>query len=118
MRFSWTATIDVDGNMTTTPMVVEKPVENLDVPAAKKILSAAAKKLGVTLDKASLNAGAALLAQHGSGMYAKNLECLASYIAKAPLRTPWSRPQNALRSRISCFLPINIAFFSLMYCVF
>ena len=26
LRFSWTATIDTDGNMTATPLVVEKPV--------------------------------------------------------------------------------------------
>ena len=84
-RFEWTASVDVFGNVTSTPMKFERPVGNLDVPAAKKTLSAAAKKLGVTLDKASLDAGAALLSQHGAGMYAKNLAYLASYVARSPL---------------------------------
>ncbi|MBR1836237.1 MAG: hypothetical protein IJ783_03015, partial [Kiritimatiellae bacterium] len=84
-RFEWTATVDVFGNVTSTPPKFEKPVENLNAAEARKILGDTAKKLGVALDKRSLAAGAALLAQHGSGMYAKNLGYFAGFIARQPL---------------------------------
>ena len=87
-RFEWTATVDTDGKVTSTPMKFEKPVANLDNATAKKVLGDAAKKLGVKLNKASLAAGATLLAQHGAGMYAKNLAYLAAYIVKSPLAGP------------------------------
>ena len=70
-RFEWTATVDTEGKVTSTPMKFEKPVANLDNATAKKVLGDAAKKLGVKLNKASLAAGATLLAQHGAGMYAR-----------------------------------------------
>ena len=84
-RFEWTATADVHGNITTSPMKFEKPVGNLDNARAKKLLSDAAGRLGVKLDRRSLNAGAALLAQHGSGLFAGNLKYLASFIVRQPL---------------------------------
>ena len=84
-RFEWTATVDVFGNVTSTPPKFEKPVENLNAAEARKILGDTAKKLGVALDKRSLAAGAALLAQHGNGMYAKNLGYFAGFIARQPL---------------------------------
>ncbi len=87
-RFEWTATVDTEGKVTSTPMKFEKPVANLDNATAKKVLGDAAKKLGVKLNKAALAAGATLLAQHGAGMYAKNLAYLAAYIAKSPLAGP------------------------------
>ena len=85
LRFSWTATINVNGTMATTPMVVEKPLGNVSRADAKKAVSAAAKDFGVKLGKAELNAAANLYARHASGMYPKNAAYLAHYIAKLPL---------------------------------
>ena len=55
VRFSWTATIDVDGNMTTTPMVVDQPVAQLTAKAARAKVDAAANGLGVKLTSAQAN---------------------------------------------------------------
>ena len=84
-RFEWTATIGIDGSVSTTPMVFEKPVENLTAADAKKILGRAAAKLGVKPGRAELNAAAALLIQHGTGMFRKNIDIFASFILRQPL---------------------------------
>ena len=102
IRFSWTATIDLDGKITATPMSVEKPVE-LTTASAKKMLGAAAKEMGVKLSKNHLAAGAALLAGHGKGMYAKNASYLAHFIAKAPLDSPKADRVEKTKKAIAAF---------------
>ena len=85
LRFSWSATIDVDGNMTSTPMVVEKPLGDVSPADAKKAVESAVKDFGLRLGKDELNAAANLYAQHAKGMYAKNANYLAHLIVKLPL---------------------------------
>ena len=80
VRFSWTTTIYVDGTSTTTPMVVEKPIDNLAPPAAKKMVAASAKRMGVKLDKEDTVTAATLLSTHAKGMMAKNARVLANFI--------------------------------------
>ena len=99
-KFEWTATVDVYGGVTSTPMKFEKPVENLNAAAAKKLLGDTAKKLGVALDRRALAAGAALLAQHGNGMFSKNLEYFAGYIVRQPLT---GNKAAASQARIAAF---------------
>ncbi len=81
IRFTWTSTVDTDGNVATTPMVVEKPVQ-FDAPAAKKAISAAAKTLGFKLTGAQTQSAAAILLQHGQGLFPKNATYLAQFIAR------------------------------------
>ena len=101
-RFSWTATVDVEGNVKTTPMVAEKPLGDVSPADAKKAVETAAKKLGVKLGKAELNAAANLYAQHAKGMYPKNANYLASYIAKLPLGA--SQLENST-AKVTAFAP-------------
>ena len=101
-RFSWTATVDVEGNVKTTPMVAEKPLDDVSSGDAKKAVETAAKKLGVKLGKAELNAAANLYAQHAKGMYPKNANYLASYIAKLPLGA--SQLENST-AKVTAFAP-------------
>ncbi|MBQ7179623.1 MAG: hypothetical protein IJS08_19545 [Victivallales bacterium] len=81
-RFSWTATVDVDGNVSTTPMVTEKPIQQLDVRAAGALVDGAAKKLGVKLTGAQKREAVQLLRTHGTNMYAKNARLFANFLVK------------------------------------
>ena len=94
-RFSWTATVDVDGNVKTTPMVTEKALGNISAADAKKAVASAAKDLGVRLGNAELDAAANLYAQHAEGMFRKNADYLAHYIVKLPLSNVRSEGANA-----------------------
>ena len=84
VRFSWSATVNVDGTCIATPMVTEKPVE-LNFGSAKEMLKAAADKFGFELSNSALAIGGTLLATHGNGMWPKNAQLLAQFIAKLPL---------------------------------
>ena len=83
-RFEWTATVDTDGKVTTTPMKFEKPVD-MNVGVAGKYVDNAVKTLGVKLTKSQKAMATALLAAHGTNMYAKNARLLAQFIVKLPL---------------------------------
>ena len=82
VRFSWTTTIDVDGNMTTTPMVVDQPVAQLTAKAARAKVDAAANGLGVTLTSAQANEAARLLRTHGTDMYSWNADIFAKFLVR------------------------------------
>lgn len=79
-RFSWTATVDVDGNVKTTPMVAEKPVAQLDARTAGALVDGSAKKLGVKLTGAQKREAVQLLRTHGTNMYAKNAQIFANFL--------------------------------------
>ena len=79
-RFKWTATVDVYGNVTSTPMKFEKPVESLDAAAAGKLVDESAKNLGVKLTGAQKREAAQLLQTHGTNMYAKNAKLFAGFL--------------------------------------
>ena len=80
VRFSWMATVDVAGNVTTTPLVMEKPLGDVSSADAKKAVNAAMKDLGVNLTKDGANLAANLFAQHAKGMFPKNASVFANYI--------------------------------------
>ena len=82
VRFSWTTTIDVDGNMTTTPMVVDQPVAQLTAKAARAKVDAAANGLGVKLTGAQANEAAGLLRTHGTDMYSWNADIFAKFLVR------------------------------------
>ena len=83
-RFEWTATVDTDGKVTATPLKFEKPVA-MDVGLANRYVADAAKALGVKLTRPQKALAAALLAQHGAGMYEKNARILARFAVKLRL---------------------------------
>ena len=78
-KFEWTASVDVFGNVTSTPMKFEKPVAQLDAKAAGALVDGAVKKLGVNLTKAQKNEAVQLLQANATNMYAKNAQLFAKF---------------------------------------
>ena len=81
-RFEWTATVDTEGKVTSTPMKFEKPVAQLTAKAARAKVDAAANGLGVTLTSAQANEAAGLLRTHGTDMYSWNADIFAKYLVR------------------------------------
>ena len=81
-RFSWSATVDVDGNVKTTPMLAEKPIAQLDARTAGALVDGAAKTLGVKLNGTQKREAVQLLQTHGTNMYAKNAQLFANFIVQ------------------------------------
>ena len=79
IHFSWTATIDVDGNMTTTPMVVDKIAERLDAKTARAMVEERAKALDVNLTGAQKREAVQYLQTYGTNMYGKNARLFAGF---------------------------------------
>ena len=82
VRFSWTATVGVDGSVTSTPFTIETPVARLDKRAARALVDGAAQKLGVNLNDAQKNEAAQLLRTHGTNMYAQNAKLFAGFLVQ------------------------------------
>ena len=80
VKFSWTATVGVDGTVTSTPFTIEKPVARLDERAARTLVDGAIAKLGVGLDEARRNEAVQLLQKHGTNMYRQNAQLFAKFI--------------------------------------
>jgi len=80
VKFSWTATVEVDGSVTATPFTIEKPIARLDEPTARTIVDGAMAKLGVALDDAKRTEAVQLLCTHGTNMYRQNAEIFARFI--------------------------------------
>jgi hypothetical protein len=80
VKFSWTATVGVDGSVTSTPFVIDKPVARLDERTARTIVDGAIAKLGVGLDDARKNEAVQLLRKHGTNMYRQNAQLFAKFI--------------------------------------
>jgi len=78
-RFSWSATVAVDGSVTQTPIVAERPV-HFDGASAAKAADDAAKSLGLKLNSAQTRQAAAIIAQHGEGMYTQNARLLSKFV--------------------------------------
>ena len=83
-RFEWTATVDTDGKVTTTPMKVEKPVE-MNVGLAGKYVDAVAKDMGVKLTRSQRSSAIALVAGYGTDMYEKNVRLFTQFVVKLRL---------------------------------
>ena len=81
-RFEWTATVDVFGNVTSTPMKFDQPVAQLTAKAARAKVDAAANRLGVTLTSAQANEAARLLRTHGTDMYSWNADIFAKFLVR------------------------------------
>lgn len=95
-RFSWTATVDVEGNVTTTPMVAEKPVAQLDARSAGALVDGASAKFGVKLTGAQKRDAVQLLQQHGTNMYAKNARLLANFIVRIAVQNYSAQSKAAM----------------------
>ena len=95
-RFKWTAKVDVYGNVTSTPMKFERPVENLGEGAAKKLVDASARKLGVKLTGAQKREAVRLLRQHGTNMYAKNAQLFARFLVRLATRNQGAGAKAAM----------------------
>jgi len=81
-RFEWTATVDVLGNVTSTPMKFDQPVAQLTAKAARAKVDAAANGLDVTLTSAQANEAAGLLRTHGTDMYSWNADIFAKFLVR------------------------------------
>ena len=97
-RFEWTATADVYGNVTSTPMKFEKPVENLGEADAKKLVDGAARNLGVNLTGAQKREAVQLLRRHGTNMYAKNAQLFAGFLVQITARNYSAQDKTAMAS--------------------
>ena len=82
VQFSWTATVAVDGSVTSTPFVIEKPVKQLDNETAAAMVAERAKALGVELSDAQRDQAVSLLRTHGTNMFAKNAKLFAGFVVQ------------------------------------
>ena len=80
LRFSWTATIGVDGKITRTPPAVETPRGHIEDADAQKDVKAAAKALGVNLGKEAFDNAWPLYALHAEKMYPDDAKNYAAFI--------------------------------------
>ncbi len=83
LTFSWTATIDTDGNVTSTPMIVKK--REMTREAATKFVADAAQAMNVQLSDAQSAKAVALMEKFGKNMYPKNARILAQFIVNLRL---------------------------------
>ena len=97
-RFEWTATVDVYGNVTATPMKFERPVESLAEADARKLVDATAKNLGVKLTGAQKREAARLLRTHGTNMYAKNAKLFAGFLVNLVARNYTAQAKTNMAS--------------------
>ena len=74
-KFEWTATVDVDGKVTSTPMKVGAFTE-------KKVVAEAARKLGVNLSDAQSGEVTRLFLAHGTNMPARSAGLFAGFLVK------------------------------------
>ena len=81
-RFEWTATVDVFGNITSTPMKFEQPVAQLNGKTARAKVDAVANGLGIKLTSAQANEAAGLLKTHGTNMYSRNADLFAKFLVR------------------------------------
>ena len=86
VKFSWTATADIDGNVTSTPFTVsDVAVRNPDQQTAKSMVQDAAKTMGRRLNGNELTAAADIFMRNADGMWQKNAKLFAQFVAKLPL---------------------------------
>jgi len=83
-RFEWTATVDVDGNVSATPLKFEKP-SDVTRNEAKKLVADAAKAMGIVLDKAKTAKAVAFVQEFGKDMYAQNRAVFAKFVVQMKL---------------------------------
>jgi len=78
-RFEWTATVDVDGKVSTTPLKFSNPAAQLDANTAKAMVAEREQALGVELTGAQRDEAASLLSAYGTNMLAKNAKLFAGF---------------------------------------
>lgn len=86
LTFSWTATIDTNGKVTSTPMIVKK--REMTREAATKFVADAARTMNVQLSDAQSAKAVALMEKFGKDMYPKNARILAQFIVNLRLTGP------------------------------
>ena len=96
-KFEWTASVDVFGNVTSTPMKFENPVARLDAKTAGAMVDESAKNLRVNLNDAQKREAVRLLVTHGTDMLAKN----AGIFAKFAVRLAGSNVPGARRDAMA-----------------
>ena len=78
-KFEWTATVDVDGKVTSTPMKVGAFTEKKVVA---DLVAEAARKLGVNLSDAQAGEVTRLFLAHGTNMPARSAGLFAGFLVK------------------------------------
>ena len=84
-KFSWTSTIDVNGNVTSTPMTVEK--KKLDPQIVSNTLNSAATRMGVNLTEAQQTKAANFIGELGRAykLEGKKLDLFANFVVRLNL---------------------------------
>ena len=95
-RFEWTATVDIEGNVKSTPLKFEGPVE-MNRNTARKLVADAARAMNVNLNGSQTGKAVALLQEFGTKMFAKNLNFFARFVVQMRL-TDASAPKDRLHA--------------------
>jgi hypothetical protein len=95
VRFSWNTTVNTDGTTVTTPLRIEKPIREMTLEQATKMVKEAADKYNYDLPRDEIAQCASLLAQNATGLLPRYAKVLAQFIVKLPFD-----PANAERSRL------------------
>ena len=104
VKFSWTATVGVDGTVTNTPFTIEKPVARLDERAARTLVDGAIAKLGVGLDEARKDEAVQMLQKHGTNMYRQNAQLFAKFIVRVVAQNYSAQAKTAMASQTAASL--------------
>ena len=86
VKFSWTATVGIDGKVTGTPFAVSDfSIRNIDQNTAKSMVKDAAKAMGRKLNGTELARAADIFMRNAEGLWQKNAKLFAQFVAKLPL---------------------------------
>ena len=86
VKFSWTATVAVDGTVRSTPFTITgEAIRNLSSKAAKAMVQDAARAMGRNLSSRELSAAADILRRNADGLWPENAKLFAQFVVKLPL---------------------------------
>ena len=80
-EFSWTATIDVNGTVTTTPIKFDKHIDSLDAKTARSYVIDNAAANGIELDSAQIEKATELTVKYATDMKLSNAKLFAGFAA-------------------------------------
>ena len=80
-EFSWTATIDVNGTVTTTPIKFDKHIDSLDAKTARSYVVDNAAANGIKLDSAQIEKATELTVKYATDMNLSNAKLFAGFTA-------------------------------------
>ena len=86
VQFTWTATVAVDGTVSSTPFTITSaPLRELSAKDAKAMVQSAARVTGRNLSDREISAAADILRRNANGLLPKNAKLFAQFVVKLPL---------------------------------